>query len=259
MKVWTSLVIVLAMLAAGCGGASSTSGSSSSSSSISGPWEVTMSSGQGEYTYLEMNLSQSASALSASSVLEIDTQGTTGWLPQDWCPAPPDTSFFAAIVSGNTISNGSFSSCLGNGLDTGTFSGTLINNNSIDGTATVAWDTSTVPFTAQPVTALSGTFTGTLNFPDGTNSNGTPNYTQNSATVTLTESSTYNLMVNGTVTGPNAGTISWTGSVIGNASQLSGTVSGLSTPVTVWYHQGVLYVMQSNLTIPMLYGQLTQS
>jgi hypothetical protein len=91
--------------------------------------------------------------------------------------------------------------------------------------------------TAQKIAALSGNYSGTLNFSDGTVDN---------VSVTVSETSDQSVTVNGTVTGADAGSISLSGYVVGNAAAVQGTVSGQASSLYAWCHSNYLYVMNQN-------------
>ena len=126
---------------------------------------------------------------------------------------------FSGSANGTQVS-GTVTTCYG----TATFSGAESNNDSMTGTyqSSAGCGPSGIQcnsgaFTAQKVSPPNGSYSGTLQFADGTSED---------INVTASTDSTGMVSVTGTVTGPDAGSISLSGSAIGASASVSGTVSG---------------------------------
>jgi len=223
MRVRYILVTLMLILTLGC------SGRNTLASSVSGAYEFVVTSNvTGGVTLVEANLATSGSQISASgpSQVQILTLEKKTWYLNGVCPgATPGQNSIAASLSGNNISL-TFNEG-GNALPTqGTVTGATIEGNySITGSTCPDLQglTGFPPgddsggFVGNQVPALAGTFSGTLNLPDGTDD----------AALTLTQNPDQTLTVSAVLTGPvDNGTFTLTGSAVGNVMFVSGSVNG---------------------------------
>jgi hypothetical protein len=199
----------------------------------------------GQTEYLDVDVAQTGPNLSSLRTF-VFFLGAPPNNNYSYCTSPAPT--FTAVANGTQIS-GTTTTCYG----TTAFSGTISNSNSIVGTYTSSAGCSSGnqcasgTFTAQKAAALSGTYAGALGFADGTVEN---------VSVSVSEQSDQSVTVNGTVTGVDAGLISLSGYVIGNASAVQGTVSGQASSLYAWRHGNSLYLIDRNLGG--LVGQLSK-
>ena len=234
-------ILASALLMGGCGGGArnSSSNNNNSAASFQGAWEVSIPYSNGAVDYVEINVQQNGSVLSASGPTQItnfmlDQNGNLGCAHPDCIP---DDTGLSASVQGTTVSG----TLTGGGGPAVAYSlsGTATAN---DGSITGSWTSDVFTnepggnFTATKVAPLSGHYSGTLNFSDGT---------QNTVSVTVSQTSAGAASVTGTVSGPDAGEISLTGVVIGNAAAVQGAVSGESAVVYAWLHNSRLYVVSN--------------
>jgi hypothetical protein len=214
------LVLVL-LLAVGCGGGGSSnsggSGGSSGSQGISGSYEFVASSNttSGSTTLIEANLSANGAQSSASGPSQVQTATHLGgvWYVNGACSSSsPGQNSITGTVSGSSISltfNEGGNVFTGQGALSGTtISGTYSGNNSN------CSDSGT--FTGTQVPNLAGTFSGMLNFPSGADQ----------VTATLTEGSGSSLTVQTTLSGADNGSFTFSGSAVANVMFVSGSVNG---------------------------------
>lgn len=207
-----SLVLVL-LLAVGCGGGSSSAGS------ISGPYEfvATSNTTSGWITLIEANLSSNGAQSSANGPNQVQTatrlNGVWYVNGDGECPNPsPGQNSLTGMASGNNVTltfNEGGNIYTGQGTMNGsTISGTY------SGTNSNCSDSGT--FVGSQVPSLAGTFSGTLNFPSGSDV----------VTATLTEGTGNSLTVQTTIAGADNGTFTFSGSAIANVMFVSGSVNG---------------------------------
>lgn len=206
--------VALALLVTvGCGGGSSSSGS------ISGPYEfvATSNTTSGWTTLIEANLSANGNQISATGPNQVQTatrlNGVWYVNGDGQCPySLPGQNSIGGTISGNNVTltfNEGGNVFTGAGIVSGSsISGTYSGGNSD------CSDSGT--FTGTRVPNLSGTFSGTLNFPSGADL----------VTATLTASSGDSLTVQATLTGADNGVFTFSGSAVGNVMFVSGMVNG---------------------------------
>jgi len=246
MKLTTISILLLTALTIGCGGNKSGSGSSTQPTLLQGSWEASMpDSLAGQTEYFDVDVAQTGSNLSSLHTFAFFL-GAPPNNSSSYCTSPSPT--FSAVANGTQIS-GTTTTCYG----TAAFSGTISNSNSIVGTYTSSAgcgssgnQCASGTFTAQKAAALSGNYSGALNFSDGTAEN---------VSVSVSEQSDQSVTVKGTVTGADAGSINLSGYVVGNAAAVQGTVSGQSSSLYAWSHSNYLYVVDQNTGV---LGQLSK-
>jgi hypothetical protein len=243
MRVRSILVVMMLVLAMAC------SGRNTLRPSVSGAYEFVVTSNVTHgVTLVEANLGTGGSQISASgpNQVQILTFEKKIWYLNGVCPgATPGQNSIAATISGNdvalTFNEG------GNALPTqGTVTGTTIQGSySITG--------STCPdlqgvigfppgfdqggFIANQVPALAGTFSGTLNLPEGTDN----------AALTLTENPDGSLTVSAALTGlVDNGTFTLTGSAVGNVMFVSGPVNGSTLSLFGYFDRAGVYTKMPN-------------
>jgi hypothetical protein len=196
----------------GCGGGSSSSGS------ISGPYEfvATSNTTSGWTTLIEADLAANGPQTSATGPNQVQTatrlNGVWYVNGDGQCPySLPGQNSVEGTVSGSDITL-TFNE--GGNVFTaeGAVSGSSISGTYSGGNSDCS-DSGT--FTGTRVPNLSGTFSGTLNFPSGADQ----------VTATLTETAGNVLTVQTTLSGADNGTFGFTGSAIGNVMFVSGTVN----------------------------------
>ena len=219
MKNATSITFLLILtLAAGCGGGNNSNNGNNpgaSSEGISGAWEFVGKSTTGATTLLEADLSANGAQSSASGPGQVQTatyvDGT--WYVNGGCASPsPGQNSISGIVSGSSISL-TFSEGGDIYTGTGTLSGGTISGTYSGGAPNCS---SSGTFTASQVPNLGGTFSGTLNFPEG----------PDQVSATLTEGANYALTVQTTLSGADNGTFTFAGSAVANVMFVSGSVNG---------------------------------
>jgi hypothetical protein len=191
--------------------------SSASSTAPSGSWEFVATSNvaSGSTTLIEANLAANGAQTSASGPSQVQTATYVNgvWYVDGACSAPsPGQNTVSGTASGNTLSftfNEGGNIFIGQGTVTGnTISGTYSGNNpncSDSGT-----------FTGAQVPNLGGTFSGTLNFPGGSDQ----------VTATLTEGANYSLTFQTTLSGTDNGNFLFSGSAVANVAFVSGSING---------------------------------
>jgi len=230
MRVRTILLAALPVLTVACSG-----NSKLTNPPVSGSYEFVVSSNvTGGVTLVEANLAANGSQSNASgpSQVQILTLENKIWYVNGVCPgSTPGQNSVAASVSGNSIAlafNEGGNALPGQGSVTGT---TIAGNYSVTGsTCPVLQGLTGFPpgfdsggFVGNQVPNLTGTFSGSLNLPNGTDN----------AALTLTENPDQTLTVSAELTGAvDNGTFTLTGSAVGNVMFVSGSVSG--TPLTLF-------------------------
>jgi hypothetical protein len=218
--IYVSLGIVL-LLASGCGGGSSSSngssGNSGSSQGISGSYEfvATSNTTSGSTTLIEANLSANGAQSSASGSSQVQTATYLNglWYVDGACSSTsPGQNSISGTTSGSSISL-TFNEGGNVFAGQGTVSGNSVSG-TYSGTNPNCSDSGT--FTGTQVPSLSGTFSGTLDFPSG----------PDQVTATLTEGSNYSLAVQTVLSGTDNGTFTFSGSAVANVMFVSGSVNG---------------------------------
>lgn len=226
MRVCAISLVLLLVLTAACGGGSTTF---TQSSAISGAYEFIVTSNvTGGTTLVEANLSANGSQSSATgpSQVQILTFENKTWYVNGVCfGATPGQNSVAASVSGSNVAvtfNDGGNTLPGQGVLMGT---TIMGNYSVTGSKCpdlighigVTPGSDSGGFVGNQVPELAGTFSGSLNLPDGTDN----------ATFTLNEGNNHSLTVNATLNGPaENGNFTLSGSAVGNIIFVSGSVNG---------------------------------
>jgi hypothetical protein len=221
-------VVGLMLLLVGCGGRGPMAGPAAASiAQISGPWEFVAHSFQqtGYSTLIETNLQESGGTLNANGASQIVLVGvhpTGGLYFGGLCPGNGVDALTGSISKANVVSL-----TLTEGSTAYTFTGSLTGTTTaISGTYAYSSgdceDNGT--FTAQKANALTGTYSGTLILPSGTDA----------ATVTLTETP-LSFSVSIALTGANNETDTLTGEVVANVFLVQGTVAGESVSYYGYY------------------------
>jgi hypothetical protein len=254
-------VSLLALAIAGCGGGAGTTTQSSGATptqtaNIQGSWEVAATSSQPSIalplTFVETNLTQASGSNSFSSVSSqttIFSTNTSVTLAVIGSCTGSVTQSVSGTINGTSIS-GTFTEGSGAVFAfTGTLNaaGTSFNGTYNTETAT-ANCTDQGTFVATKASPLSGTYAGTLEFSDGT---------INTLTLTVNSQSNNTVTATGTISGPDAGTISVGGTVLGDVAD----VTGIETPggaihIYGWLHNGNLYIADVNASL--ILGFLTK-
>lgn len=225
MRMRTILTAILLALTLGCGGSSK----SNSANGPSGPYEFVVTSNvTGGVTLVETNLSANGSQSSASgaSQVQILTLENKTWYVNGSCPgSTPGQNSLSGNRSDNSISL-TFNEGGRSFPGQGTLAGSTVNGNySITGSTCPDLTgqngyppgTDSGGFVGNQVPNLTGTFSGSLSLPNGTDD----------TALTLTENPDQTLTVSAALTGPvDNGTFALTGSAIGNVMFVSGSVSG---------------------------------
>lgn len=100
------------------------------------------------------------------------------------------------------------------------------------------------------VPSLAGTYSGTLNLPDGTDN----------ASISLAESSDSTLNANLSLTGSvDNGTFTFTGSAVGNVMLVTGTVNQQSLTLLGFFDRAGTYTGFPNSLLIFNYGRLTNA
>jgi hypothetical protein len=253
-----ALLLVFAI--AGCGGGTGATTQSSGgtptptpapTANVNGDWEVAATSTQSPapalpLTFVETNFTQASGSTSFSSVTNqtaiFSTNNSVTLALVGTCTgAIPSVS---GTVNGSSIS-GTFSE----GSEIVSFTGTL---NSAGTSFTGTYQTQTVgsgctsdqgTFVANQATSLSGSYSGSLTFSD---------LTVNTLALTVTTGNSNAVNAIGTITGPDAGTVTVNGTVIGNVANVTGTETftngspNVSIHIYGWLHNGNLYIADVN-------------
>ena len=185
---------------------------------IAGSYEFVATSTKtpGSTTLIEANLTANGAQSTASGPSQVQTATYSSgiWYVNGACPIITAGNSVTGTVSGSNISvmfNEGGNSFTGQG----TVSGTAVTG-TYSGSGVNCTDVGT--FTGLVVPALSGTYTGTLNFATGSDQ----------VSATLTEGSGNTLTVQAVLTGTDNGTFTFTGSAVANVLFVTGTVNGNS-------------------------------
>lgn len=259
-------VLLLALATASCGGGSGTTTQSSGgtptptatpTANLQGAWEVAATSSQPSMalplTFVETNLTQASGSNSFSSVSNqtaIFSTNTSVTLAVIGSCTGSKTQSVSGVINGTSIS-GTFTEGSGAVFAfTGTLNaaGTSFNGTYNTQTATAnCIDQGT--FVATKASPLSGTYgPGALTFSDGT---------VNTLTITVNAQTNNTVTATGTITGPDAGTVSVSGTVVGDVADVSGTETpGGAIHIYGWLHNGNLYIADVNASL--ILGFLTK-
>ena len=258
-------VLLLVLAIGGCGGGTGTTTQSSGgtptptptpTANVQGSWEVAATSSQPSalpLTFVETNLTQASGSNSFSSVSNhtaIFSTNTSVTLAVIGSCTGSITQAVSGTINGTSIS-GTFTEGSGAVFAfTGTLNaaGTSFNGTYSTQTAT-ANCTDQGTFVATKASPLSGTYgPGALTFSDGT---------INTLTITINAQSDNTVTATGTITGPDAGTVSVGGTVIGDVADVTGTETpGGAIHIYGWLHNGNLYIADVNASL--ILGFLTK-
>lgn len=210
----------------------------STSYDLSGSWEVvaTSTQNQGVVSYVEFNATQQGNGNITAPAQEFifGTPATVLGNCFGVIPGNPQGNVSATVDNSSSNITGTFTETSPQGgsasfsiqaplASNTTFSGNFIG---ATGNSTACADAGT--FVATKTASLSGTYSGQLTYPDGS---------QETVSVTMTEDPSYNVTVTGTATGGmQDGPINLTGTVTGNLAVLSGTSkSGQPLTLFAWW------------------------
>jgi len=239
MRFCSAGAAVLLFSTLSCGGHSSLT-----PATVSGPYEFVVTSNvTGGVTLVETNLSASGNQSSASgpSQVQILTLEKKIWYVNGVCPGnTPGQNGVSSSLSGNNVTV-TFNEGGNQFSGTGSMTGTTINGNylvtdspcpNLNGLSGYPPGTDQGGFVGNIVPPLAGTFSGSLNLPDGTDN----------ASLTLTENSDTTLSVSAQLTGGlDNGTFTFTGYAVGNVMFVSGAVNGQQLDLFGYYDRTGAY------------------
>lgn len=219
------------------------------SANVSGAYEFVVTSNvTGGVTLVEANLSASGntSGATGASQVQVLTFEQKIWYVNGICPGnAPGQNSVASNTSRNDIAllfNEGGHSFSGQGV----LNGATINANySINGSSCpdLTGLTGFPPGTdsggiiGNQVPKLAGTYSGTLNLPDGTDD----------AALTLSENPDLSLAVSAALTGPvDNGTFAFSGAAVGNVVFVSGSVNGQTVNLFGYYDRAGTYTKMPN-------------
>lgn len=234
MRMRTCSLALLTALTFGCSGKTSLS----PNNSVSGAYDFAVTSNvTGAVTLVEANLSGSGSQSSANGPTQVQilTLEKKIWYVNGSCPGntPGQNSLTTSITGDNVAVRFDEGGNAFGGL--AVFTGASINGSysltgsscpdlvGIIGVYPPGYDQG--GFVGNPVANLTGTFSGSINLPSGTDN----------ASFTLSEGSDQSLTVTAQLTGADNGTFTLTGTAIGNSMFVSGTVSGQDISLLGYY------------------------
>lgn len=244
MRLCTILLAVLPVFTVACGGSNRLT-----NPAVSGSYEFVVSSNvTGGVTLVEANLTANGGQSSASGPgqVQILTLENKIWYVNGVCPgATPGQNSVAASVSGNNIAL-TFDEGGNTLLGQGTLTGTAITGNysvtgstcpDLQGLTGFPPGSDSGGIVGNQVPNLTGTFSGTLNLPDGSDN----------AALTLTENPDQTLTVNAELTGPiDNGTFTLTGSAVGNVMFVSGSANGNTLNLFGYFDRTGTYTKMPN-------------
>jgi len=257
MKMRTILMALFLVFTVACGGSKQLT-----NPPVSGSYEFAVTSNvTGGVTLVEADLAASGSQSSASgpSQVQILTLEKKTWYVNGVCAgSTPGQNSLAANVSGDNISltfnEGGYElpgqGVLSGSTITGNYS--LTNSTCPDLVGEVGYPSGydSGGFLGNQVPALTGTFVGTLNLPDGTDN----------AVLTLTENSDYSLTVSAQLTGNlDDGTFPLTGSAVGNVMFVAGPVNGQNLSLLGYFDRVGAYTGMPNSLLVFDYGTLANA
>lgn len=244
IKIRAIVLALFAGLSISCSGHSSLT-----SPSISGSYEFAVTSNvTGGVTLVEANLAASGaqSAANGANQVQILTLENKIWYVNGSCVgSTPGQNSVSTSASGNNVAL-EFNEGGNAWSGQGTLAGTTINANyavtdsscpDLIGSLQYPRGTDQGGIVGNQVQALTGTFSGSLNLPNGTDD----------AALTLTENPDYSLTVSAVLTGPvDNGTFTLTGMAIGNVMFVSGSVSGHSVSLFGYFDRAGTYTKLPN-------------
>ena len=255
----SSVLILMSLLTLSCG-----TSSHLTSSTVGGAYEFAVTSNvTGGVTLIEANLSATGNPSSAKgqNQVQILTLQNKIWYVNGVCAgSDPGQNGVTANVGGSNVAltfDEGGSTLPAQGVLTGT---TVTGNYSVSGSSCAAlqgqtgypagFDSGGV--VGNQVPSLSGTFSGTLYLPNGTDN----------ASFTLTENSDHTLTVRASLTGSvDNGTFTFTGAGVGNVMFVSGSVDGGQTTLNLlgYFDRAGTYTKMPNSLLVFNYGTQTSS
>ena len=261
MKIRAIFLTLLLVLTMACSGSNKLT-----NSALNGAYEFVVTSNvTGGVTLVEANLSPnpngSQSSASGPSQVQILTLEKKLWYVNGVCPgSTPGQNALGTNVLGSNFA-ASFNEGGYNFGGTGTITGSSIAGNySVTGSTCpdlanevqlgYPAGTDQGGFVGNPVPALAGTFSGTLNLPSGVDN----------AALTLTENADSSLTVSAQLIGPvDNGTFPLSGSAVGNVMFVSGSVSGQNLSLFGYFDKVGAYTGIPNSLLVFDYGTLSQT
>ena len=249
------ILILMSLLSLSCGNSSHLT-----SSTVGGAYEFVLTSNvTGGVTLIEANLSVAGnqSFATGQNQVQILTLQNKIWYVNGVCAgSDPTKNGVIANVGGSNVAltfNEGGNTLPAQGVLTGT---TITGNYSVSGSSCAAlqgqtgypagFDSGGV--VGNQVPSLSGTFSGTLNLPNGTDN----------AAFTLTENSDHTLSVSAMLTGNvDNGTFTLTGAGVGNVMFVSGSVNGAPLNLLGYFDRAGTYTKMPNSLLVFSYD--TQS
>jgi hypothetical protein len=257
MRIRTIPLAALLALTMSCGAGHS----SLTSTAVSGAYEFQITSSvTGGVTFVEANMAANGAQSDASgpSQVQILTLEHKVWYVNGSCTGTtPGQNAVATALSGHNIAltfNEGGYILPGQGMLTGT---TVTANYSITGSSCPDLDgeTGAPPgadsggIVGNQVPALAGTFSGSLNLPNGTDD----------AALTLTQGNSQALSVGVALTGPvDNGTFVFTGSAVGNVVFISGSINGQALSLFGYFDRTGAFTGIPNSMLVFNYGTLSQ-
>lgn len=236
MRTQTCVLALLLAMNLGCGSSSSFN----STRNVSGAYDFAVTSNvTGAVTLIEANFSGSGNQSSGKgpSQVQILTLEKKIWYVNGVCPGShPGQNSVAASTSGGQVTlafNEGGNAFGGQGVFTGsTINGNYSINNSkcpdLIGIIGFPPGYDQGGFVGNQVPALTGTFSGPLNLPSGTDN----------AALSFAEKSDHSLIVTAKLTGPaDNGTFAFNGTAIGNSMFVSGSVNNQDLSLLGYYDQ----------------------
>jgi len=241
----TSLLAALLILTLSCGGATRVT----PNANVSGAYEFVVTSNvTGGVTLVEANLAANGnqSAATGANQVQVLTFEQKNWYVNGICPgSTPGHNSVASNTSGNKISL-TFDDGGNTFAGQGVLNGTTINANYsisnsscpvLTGLTGYPPGTDAGGIVGNQVPILTGTYSGPLNLPDGTDN----------AALTLSEKTDRSLAVSATLTGPvDNGTFTLSGTAVGNTVFVSGSVNGQTVNLLGYYDRAGTYTKMPN-------------
>ena len=253
----SSVLILMSLLTLSCG-----SSNHLTSSAVGGAYEFAVTSNvTGGVTLIEANLSVAGnqSVATGPNQVQILTLQNKIWYVNGVCPgSDPGRNDVTANVGGSNVAltfNEGGNTLPAQGVLTGT---TITGNYSVSGSSCAAlqgqtgypagFDSGGV--VGNQVPSLSGTFSGTLSLPNGTDN----------AAFTLTENSDHTLTVSALLRGNgDNGTFTFTGAGIGNVMFATGSVNGTPLHLFGYFDRAGTYTKMPNSLLVFNYDTQTSS
>jgi hypothetical protein len=216
---------------------------------VSGAYEFVVTSNvTGGVTLVEADLAanQDQSGATGAKQVQVLTFEQKNWYVNGICPgSTPGQNSVAARTSNNSVSlkfNEGGNAFSGQGV----LNGTTINANysisnsscpDLTGLTGFPRGTDSGGIVGNQVAKLAGTYSGTLNLPDGTDN----------AALSLSENPDLSLAVSAALTGPvDNGTFAFSGAAVGNMVFVSGSVNGQTVNLLGYYDRAGTYTKMPN-------------